>query len=90
MKPAAMGPSTTNRQTVEKEKAETKRLVHFHRFLIKQILNTSAHEPGLEHTNSISHEIKTLQVYAEKPFFFRVLLYQLKGLLTILEIKNII
>jgi len=40
--------------------------------------------------HSISHEIKTLLVYAEKPFFFRVLLYQLKGLLTILEIKNII
>jgi hypothetical protein len=58
MKPAAMGPSTTNRQTVEKEKAETKRLVHFHRFLIKQILNTSAHEPGLEHTIPLAMRLK--------------------------------
>ncbi|KAJ6984094.1 SHUGOSHIN 2-like [Populus alba x Populus x berolinensis] len=54
----SMGPSTTNRQTVEKEKAETKRLVHFHCFLIKQILNTSALELGLEYTIPLAMRLK--------------------------------
>jgi hypothetical protein len=68
MKPAAMGPSTTNRQTVEKEKAETKRLVHFHCFLIKQILNTSALELGLEYTIPLAMRLKLCN-YMQKNHF---------------------
>ncbi|CAK7332191.1 unnamed protein product [Dovyalis caffra] len=84
----SMGPSTTNRQTVEKEKAETKRLDHFHHFAIKHVFHSFELELGLQHAIPFAMGLKLCKSM-QKTIFFRVLLYPIEGLVTISEIKNI-